>query len=161
MVIQRILVHRAKYFHTKGSSSSSIVFIQIQRKWTYLENMDLHWKNYTQHSPLWINAMKWKLTLNSFADGLIIVAKHDSIPWLWITAPALRIWYAWIGRRKKKCQILISKPLHKQESKSRKWSTRMKSVNLHYQCNPVQLMKKIYFVICHMVEILGQETQSY
>lgn len=34
-------------------------------------------------------------TRNSFEWGLIIVTTQDSIPWLWITAPALRISYAW------------------------------------------------------------------
>lgn len=38
------------------------------------------------------------LTRNSFDIGLIIVTRQDSIPWLWITAPALRISYAWIIR---------------------------------------------------------------
>lgn len=32
-----------------------------------------------------------KITRNSFEKELIIVTRKDSMPWLWITAPALRI----------------------------------------------------------------------
>ena len=35
-----------------------------------------------------------ELTRNSFAVGFIIVTRQLSIPWLCMTAPALRIWYA-------------------------------------------------------------------
>lgn len=35
-----------------------------------------------------------KCTRNSFALGSIMVARQDSNPWLWMTAPAFRIWYA-------------------------------------------------------------------
>jgi len=39
-------------------------------------------------------SMKLILTRNSFDNGLIIVTRQDSIPWLWKTAPASRISYA-------------------------------------------------------------------
>lgn len=45
------------------------------------------------------NRKLYRLTRNSFDIGLIIVTRQDSMPWLWITAPASRFSYAWITKK--------------------------------------------------------------
>ena len=100
------------------------------------------------------------ITLNSFAPGLSIVAMQVSIPWLWMTAPAPLIRYAF--KTPKQTKVFRSK----QAEATAKVKTKRGFTNLHEQRSTVRTLWRLvwpwlcywrrkHFSICsHHIHVL-------